>query len=252
VKVRDACKPRETKIEPAVLGVWRTAPINAELVQRELAQSTFNTTFAFSPQCDRAAGEVATGGGCVCDTVGKLTETRMSGNGWYCVCDQPDTIVAYAICTKLRVAVCGNGVAEPPGEDCDGDDVARCGPGAFGCTSSCTCLPLEPTRCCEIEGGYYYSCFDAATADAQVSCPLVLGFGATLAPEGEFCDAGRCGPERRPGAWCCQCPVPSPPFPHPQLCLDFASASEFDCRVIGCTLTVGAQCGAVTGTCGGP
>ena len=252
VKVREVCKPRETTLDPATLGVWRSAPIKSSLEQRFLAKGTFNTTFAFSPPCDVAGGDRVTGGGCLCDTVGKLTETRDSSPGWFCACDQPDTIVAYVICTKVRVAVCGNGVVDPPGEQCDGGDVAGCGPGEYECTPSCTCRPRQATRCCQSSSPAFSYCFDAAPADAEVKCPLIEG--ASLAPLGQLCDGstGRCGPERRPGSHCCECPVASPPYPHSRLCLDVAPGAEFDCQVLGCTRTVGAQCGPLSETCGGP
>jgi hypothetical protein len=250
VKVRDVCRARETPLDATAIGLWRTAPIQASLVQRELVQSTFDTTFAFSPQCDAAGGEVVTGGGCVCDTVGKIVETRQSSAGWFCVCDQRDTIIAYVTCTKPRIAVCGNGVAEPPGEDCDGPDVARCGPGSFACTSSCRCVPAEPTRCCSIASSTSSACFDAPAPDAAAECSSTLL--GSLAPEGALCGSGRCGPERRPGAYCCQCPAVSPAFPHPTFCLDFAPGSEFDCAVLGCALSVGGQCSPATGSCVAP
>ena len=256
VKARDACKPRETILDPAAVGAWRSAPIRADLQRRYLQQSTFSTTFAFSPSCDLAAGEVVTGGGCNCDTVGVLKESRASGAGWTCVCEPADTIIAEVICTKVRVAVCGNGVVEGPEEQCDGADVSGCGPGAFTCSSSCSCKPVGATRCCQGGGPVAPFCFDAASADAAAACTFISALvpSATLAPEGQLCDAaaGGCGTERRPGVLCCQCPAPSPPVSRPQFCLDFAPGAEIDCPAFGCTTFFGAQCGPTSGMCGGP
>ena len=109
-------------------------------------------------------------------------------------------------------------------------------------TTTTTTIPAG-TRCCQATG----ACFDAATSDAMVKCPLLHG---TLAPNGRVCNGqtGTCGTQKVVGANCCQCPANPSQFPHPQYCFDTNISS---CGPV-CTKTVGATCGPNSETCGGP
>lgn len=53
-----------------------------------------------------------------------------------------------------------------------------------------------------------------------------------------------------PNDFCCECPVPAPPFPHPQVCFDGVNPNAFNCQP-PCVLHVGNSCGPSTETCGG-
>jgi hypothetical protein len=69
-----------------------------------------------------------------------------------------------------------------------------------------------------------------------------------------FCDPveAKCVPELpvpEPD-WCCECPVPAPPFPHTTLCFEGAAGLEPLCAG-DCVLMPGVSCGPVTEACGG-
>src|SRR5205823_12472978 len=91
------------------------------------------------------------------------------------------------------------------------------------------------------------ACFDADPADAEAACRLLSG---TLHPSLEVCDGtkGTCGAMKQVRANCCQCPEPSPPFPHPGYCFDTNISS---CGPV-CTKTAGPACGPDSQTCGWP
>ena len=125
-----------------------------------------------------------------------------------------------------------------------------CPPGQFcvlGAGPPCGCVLA--TRCCAGNG----ACLDATAADATAKCALL---GGTLADPGFMCDGttGRCGPMKQAGPACCECAVSSPPFPHPQFCIEGPEPGPIDeiCLASnGCTLTPGLACGPVTEKCGG-
>ena len=149
---------------------------------------------------------------------------------------------------------CGDGLVDPglgetcdgatgcgAGEHCVGCDV--CAPGAVASPTTTTLSTTVTTRCCQAVG----ACFDADPADAEAACRLLSG---TLHPSLEVCDGtkGTCGAMKQVGANCCQCPEPSPPFPHPGYCFDTNISS---CGPV-CTKTAGVACGPDSQTCGGP
>ena len=161
---------------------------------------------------------------------------------------------------------CGDGLVDPGlGEECEG--ATGCGAGqhcvdctcvagstatlpgetttttAPGTATTTTTFPAVSSRCCQAVG----ACFDADPADAEAACRLLSG---TLHPSLEVCDGtkGTCGAMKQVGANCCQCPEPSPPFPHPGYCFDTNISS---CGPV-CTKTAGVACGPDSQTCGGP
>ncbi len=114
--------------------------------------------------------------------------------------------------------------------------------------SSSTTTTQPPTACCQFtttpKGA---TCFDATPADAQVKCSF---FGGTIVP-GAVCDAttGTCGQTKNTGTVCCNCPDPTAgSFPHPTYC--FESTAPADCG--GCAVFMGAACGPLSESCGGP
>jgi hypothetical protein len=83
----------------------------------------------------------------------------------------------------------------------------------------------------------------------EVKCELL---GGTLNPGVCDPDSERCvppGPVTNPD-FCCQCPVDSPPFPHPQVCFEGVAGHENKCQD-PCFLIPGLTCGPLTEICGG-
>jgi len=85
-----------------------------------------------------------------------------------------------------------------------------------------------------------------------VKCQLL---GGTLFPGGA-CDPAReecvrSGPSVPPNDWCCECPVSSPPFPHPQFCFEGDFPHETSKCNPPCVLSPGLACGPQSEKCGG-
>jgi hypothetical protein len=83
----------------------------------------------------------------------------------------------------------------------------------------------------------------------NIKCQLL---GGALVPA--VCDpvSERCVPPQpvSPNDWCCECPVPSPPFPHPQFCFEGVFGHEGKCTP-PCVLIPALTCGPQTERCGG-
>jgi hypothetical protein len=122
-------------------------------------------------------------------------------------------------------------------------------------TTSTTTTTIRETLCCEFQGGSpggaFIACLDAFSPDVEVKCQLL---GGILVPG--VCDpvSERCVPPQTvpPNDWCCECPAPSPPFPHPQYCFEgMFPADEIKCQP-PCILFPGVPCGPASEQCGGP
>lgn len=120
-------------------------------------------------------------------------------------------------------------------------------------TSSTTSTTVRETLCCEVPTGspsLPTLCFDAVSPDVDIKCQLL---GGLLVPG--VCDpvSERCVPPQQPvppNDFCCECPVPMPPFPHPQFCFEGVIGHEAKCQP-PCVLIPATACGPVSERCGG-
>jgi len=116
-------------------------------------------------------------------------------------------------------------------------------------TPTPTPTPEVPTLCCQFPWSPAPSgaaCLDAVSPDVDQKCNLL---GGTILP-------GRCNPETQqctedivpPNDFCCECRVPSPPFPHPQFCFEGVVGHEVKCPP-DCSLRYGSACDPVSEAC---
>jgi hypothetical protein len=121
-------------------------------------------------------------------------------------------------------------------------------------TTSTTTTTME-TLCCDVPPGALGNpvpvCLDAVLSDVTVKCALL---GGTLHPLGFVCDPDleQCAPSPPvpPSDFCCECPVPAPPFPHDSVCFEGVTTHEFKCQP-PCVLHPALTCGPVSERCGG-
>jgi hypothetical protein len=157
--------------------------------------------------------------------------------------------------TTTTISLCGNGILEGA-EQCDPPGSITCPPGSpagafLPCNLDCTC-PLV-TLCCDVPPGALANpvpvCLDAVVPDVDIKCSLL---GGLLVPG--VCDPllETCVPfpPVPPNDFCCECPVPAPPFPHPQVCFEGVTGHEFKCNP-PCVLHPALACGPVSERCGG-
>jgi hypothetical protein len=77
--------------------------------------------------------------------------------------------------------------------------------------------------------------------------------GGILSPASFGCDPDLEQCVAAPAAtsnFCCECPVPAPPFPHPDVCFEGITGHEFKCQP-PCVLHPTLTCGPLSEKCGG-
>jgi len=120
-------------------------------------------------------------------------------------------------------------------------------------TSSTTTTTVRQTLCCDVPPGALGNpvpvCLDAVAPDVGIKCQLLGGVlsPGICDPDTERCVAPQAVP---PNDFCCECPVPSPPFPHAAVCFEGVTGHESKCQP-PCVLIPGVACGPVSEECGG-
>jgi V8-like Glu-specific endopeptidase len=120
-------------------------------------------------------------------------------------------------------------------------------------TTSTTTTTAPPTMCCDVPPGALGNpvpvCLDAVQPDVSLKCSLL---GGILVPGVCDPDLEQCVPPSPvpPNDFCCECPVPAPPFPHPDVCFEGVTGHEFKCQP-PCVLHPATACGPVSERCGG-
>jgi hypothetical protein len=121
-------------------------------------------------------------------------------------------------------------------------------------TSTSSTTTTVPTLCCDVPPGALGNpvpvCF-VATPDPVLidKCQLLGGVVSpgVCDPDLEQCVAA---PPVPPSDFCCECPVPAPPFPHPQVCFEGVTGHESKCQP-PCALHPALTCGLSSEQCGG-
>lgn len=106
------------------------------------------------------------------------------------------------------------------------------------------------TRCCQFPWSPSptgFVCLDAVSPDVEAKCAELGGqvLAGVCDPVQERCVDTSDVP---PSEFCCECPVLSPPFPHPQFCFESIMAHEQKCQP-PCQHLHGFQCDPVSEKC---
>jgi len=119
-------------------------------------------------------------------------------------------------------------------------------------TVTTTSTTTIPTLCCEFPPGPDYpglipACLDTFAGHAEQKCFYLGGIllPGVCDPISERCVQG----EVSPSDVCCQCPVPSPPFPNPQFCFETIMDHAIIKCVQPCVPVAGARCDPLTEMC---